>query len=165
MIKIDSSKNKNKTKSNNYLLYIDRMYNKLNSKISKYLSNDSRISEFIRFAIVGVIATIIHYVVYYFFLKLNLNTTVSYSIGYAVSLVFNFYLSLVFTFKTKATIRKGVGFATSHLINYTLHILFLNLYIWIGFPKLLAPLPVYASVVPINFFLLRTFFKSKHEAN
>ena len=115
--------------------------------------------EFVRFVIVGGIATIIHYGIY---LLLNqfLNVNIAYSLGYIISWCCNFYLSSKFTFKSRATIKKGIGFAASHLINYLLHIIFLNLFLYIGIAEEYAPIPVYCCVIPINFILVRTVFKS-----
>ncbi len=116
--------------------------------------------EIIRFCIVGILATGIHYGIY---LLLNqfILVWLAYSIGYAVSFVFNFYLTSIFTFKEKATVRKGIGFVISHLVNYCLHILFLSLFIWMGVRENYAPILVYLIVIPINFLLVRFVFKSK----
>lgn len=116
--------------------------------------------EIIRFCIVGILATGIHYGIY---LLLNqfILVWLAYSIGYAVSFVFNFYLTSIFTFKEKATVRKGIGFIISHLVNYCLHILFLSLFIWMGVRENYAPILVYLIVIPINFLLVRFVFKSK----
>lgn len=116
--------------------------------------------EIIRFCIVGTLATGIHYGIY---LLLNqfILVWLAYSIGYAISFVFNFYLTSVFTFREKATVRKGIGFVFSHLVNYLLHILFLSLFIWVGVEENYAPILVYLIVIPINFFLVRFVFKSK----
>ena len=116
-------------------------------------------SEFARFFIVGVIATIIHYGIYYALLQFISSPSVGYTIGYGVSLIVNFYLTHIFTFKTTVSTKRTIGFVLSHVLNYTLHIVFLNLYLYLGFSKALAPAPVYATVVPINFILLRYFFK------
>lgn len=116
--------------------------------------------EFIRFAIVGVIATVLHYGVYYLLLII-INVNLAYSAGYLVSLLCNFYLSSVFTFNSKANVKKGVGFVFSHLINYLLHMLFLTVFLHLGIPEKLAPIPVIFCVFPINFLLVRTVFKSK----
>jgi len=114
-----------------------------------------KILQLIRFGIVGVIATVIHYSVYWIFLKW-LNPTLAYSIGYAVSFIFNFFLSSYFTFKINPDIKKGIGFAFSHGINYILHICLLNVFLYLGLPKALAPIPVFAIVVPVNFILVQT---------
>lgn len=116
--------------------------------------------EIIRFCIVGTLATGIHYGIYLLLNQLVL-VWLAYSIGYAISFVFNFYLTSVFTFKEKATVRKGIGFVFSHLVNYFLHILFLSLFLWIGVGENYAPIFVYLIVIPINFLLVRFVFKSK----
>lgn len=116
--------------------------------------------EIIRFCLVGTLATGIHYGIY---LLLNQFVLVwlAYSIGYAISFVFNFYMTSVFTFREKATVRKGIGFVFSHLVNYLLHIFFLSLFIWVGVQENYAPILVYLIVIPINFLLVRFVFKSK----
>ena len=114
-----------------------------------------KILQLIRFGIVGVIATGIHYGIYRIFLKW-LNPTLAYSIGYAVSFIFNFFLSSYFTFKIRPDIKKGIGFAFSHGINFILHICLLNVFLYLGLPKSLAPFPVFAIVVPVNFILVQT---------
>lgn len=116
--------------------------------------------EIIRFCIVGTLATGIHYGIYLLLNKFIL-VWLAYSIGYAISFVFNFYLTSVFTFKEKATVRKGIGFVFSHLVNYLLHIFFLSLFIWMGVGENYAPIFVYLIVIPINFLLVRFVFKSK----
>lgn len=116
--------------------------------------------EFIRFAIVGIIATSIHYGIYYG-LQLIINVNIAYTIGYIISWICNFFLSVHFTFKTTANVKKGFGFAVSHGINYLLHMAFLNLFLRIGLSNEIAPILVYCCVIPINFILVRTVFKSK----
>lgn len=126
-------------------------------EVNKY----DKINEFIRFAIVGVIATLIHYAIYYL-LKFVINYNLAYTIGYALSLLLNFYLSSVFTFREKPTFAKFFGMSAAHGVNYLLHIILLNLFVYLGISKSLAPIPVYAIVVPINFILVRFAFKSKY---
>lgn len=116
--------------------------------------------EIIRFCIVGTLATGIHYGVYLLLNQLIL-VWLAYSIGYVVSFIFNFYLTSVFTFKSKATIKKGIGFIFCHLVNYILHLFFLSFFIWMGVGKNYAPIPVYLIVIPINFLLVRFVFKTK----
>lgn len=117
--------------------------------------------EIIRFGIVGIIATIIHYGIY---LALNLIITswIAYSVGYGISFLCNFYLSNKFTFKTKPTIKKGIGFGLSHFINYLLQIILLSIFIKLGISDKYAPIPVFCIAVPINFLMVRFVLKSKH---
>ena len=129
----------------------------------------SQFGEFIRFSIVGALATGIHYGLYLLIVWLNdigeeetLFTNVAYSIGYVVAWFCNFYLSARFTFKSNTSVRRGIGFALSHVVNYLLHLLFLNLFLWLGLPEKVAPIPVFCIVIPINFILVRYVFKSKY---
>lgn len=117
-------------------------------------------TEIIRFAIVGVLATGIHYGVYLVLERL-MAPWIAYTIGYAVSFAANFYLSSRFTFQEKATVKKGIGFMASHAVNYGLHIGLLTLFLHAGIPEEIAPVPVYMIVIPVNFILVRFVFHSK----
>lgn len=128
-----------------------------------------KFGEFIRFAMVGVLATAIHYGLYLFLLwacRINaaetLYTNIAYSVGYIVSWGCNFYLSAHFTFRSHTSVKRGIGFALSHGVNYLLHLLFLNLFLWVGLSEAIAPIPVFCIVIPINFILVRLVFTSKH---
>lgn len=57
------------------------------------------VKEIIRFGVVGVVATVLHYGIYYF-LKAITNVNVAYAIGYVISFIVNFYLTSYFTFGT-----------------------------------------------------------------
>lgn len=117
--------------------------------------------ELIRFGIVGVLATLIQYGVYYVINQIiGWGATTSLTIGYVISFVFNFFLSNYFTFRTRPTLKKGIGFGASHAINYCLQVLFLNVYMYIGIPELYAPIPMFVTVIPINFLLVRYVLKS-----
>ena len=130
--------------------------------ISRYkqLLTSQKIREFIRFAIVGLIATGIHYGIYYL-LNLIINVNVAYTIGYVISWFANLYLTSRFTFKSPLSFKRGIGFAFSHFVNYLLHMLFLNLFLTIDLSEEIAPLFVFVVVIPINFLLVRFVFKSK----
>lgn len=146
--------------------------------------------EFVRFFVVGVGATLVHLGVY---LLLNemfgvgesapLALTLTYTTGYIVSFVCNYLVSLKWTFRTRGSMKKGLGFAFSHAVNAGMHLLLLNLFRvlgagtvlvslfqtmcpWLiellpvlGRPESLLPFPVYAIVVPINFLMVRYFLK------
>lgn len=116
--------------------------------------------EIIRFGIVGVIATIIHYGIY-LALNIIIVSWIAYSIGYGISFLGNFYLSNKFTFRTKPTFKKGVGFGLSHFINYLLQVILLNVFIKLGIPDKYAPIPVFCIAVPINFLMVRFVLKSR----
>lgn len=145
-------------------------------------------SQFVRFFVVGVGATLVHWAVY-----VGLNSLfgitqadtraymTTFSIGYIVSFVGNYIVSLRWTFKTKGSGKKGLGFAFSHLVNWGMQSGLLRLLLWLGlgtwlsglaaellpalaeaFPRLADPttlvlFPVYCIVVPMNFLLVRYF--------
>ena len=119
---------------------------------------DERFKEFVRFALVGVVATGIHYGAYLLLLRW-LKVNVAYSFGYVISLCCNLLLTSFFTFREKITWKKTLGFLASHGVNYALHIVFLNLFLYLGVAERWAPIPVYCIVIPINFVLVRTAFK------
>lgn len=123
-----------------------------------------KVKEFIRFGIVGCFATFIHYGIY-LILNLWINTTIAYSIGYGISFLGNFYLSNKFTFKTKPTIKKGIGFGLSHFINYLLQVILLSIFIKLGIPDRYAPIPVFCIAVPVNFLMVRFVLKSKNHVS
>ena len=95
--------------------------------------------QFVRFFVVGVAATLVHWGVY-----VGLNAllglhaadafalSVTYSVGYAVSFVGNYLASLRWTFRTKGSVGKGAGFALSHAVNYGMHVALLNLFLYWG---------------------------------
>lgn len=146
------------------------------------------LQQFIRFFIVGIGATLIHLAVY---LALNglfgateatpFLLTVTYAIGYAVSFIANYIVSLKWTFKTSGSVSKGAGFAFSHLVNAGMHLCLLNAFRSLGLGRLMAygmqsflpwlvalfpvlgkaesllPFPVYCIVVPLNFLMVRFF--------
>lgn len=116
------------------------------------------LGEILRFGIVGCVATVIHYLIYWLLNKW-INVNIAYTIGYATSFVCNFFLTSYFTFKKKASLKRGLGFGGAHLCNYLLQMLLLNFFILLGVKKDLAPIPVYAIAIPINFLMVRFVFK------
>ena len=119
-----------------------------------------QLGEVIRFGVVGVLATFIQYAVYWVLIRW-LNPSVSMTIGYVVSFAFNFLASTRYTFRVKASARRGAGFALSHGVNYLLQMVTLNLFLWLGVSKQWAPIPMFCVCVPVNFLLVRFFLKGK----
>ncbi len=118
------------------------------------------VRELIRFAVVGVIVTTLHYGIYYF-LKAITNVNIAYAAGYIISFIVNFYLTSYFTFGTAPSWKKLLGMGGAHLINFLLHMTLLNIFLYMGFSKTWAPVPVFAIVIPVNFLLVRFVFKHK----
>lgn len=128
-----------------------------------------QLGEVIRFGIVGVTATLLQYFIYWLLLRLAIHwdveagthtlSTVAMTIGYVVSFIYNFIASTRFTFRVKANARRGAGFLFSHVVNYSLQMLTLNLFLLLGISKQWAPIPMFCVCVPINFLLVRFFLK------
>ena len=119
-----------------------------------------RFPEFIRFVMVAILATALHYGIY-FLLHRFISVNIAYTLGYALSFIANFYLTAYFTFGKKPSWSKAFGFGGAHLFNYLLHIGLLNTFLWLGLSKALAPIPVFAIAIPVNFLLVRFVFKRK----
>lgn len=119
---------------------------------------NKNIIEIFRFGIVGIIATVLHYGIYYL-LNSIIPLNIAFTIGYGSGFIFNFFASTYFTFKTKATTKKGVGFIISNFINYLTQLLLLNFFLHINISKDIAPLFVFIIVIPFNFLLVRYILK------
>ena len=141
----------------------------MNRKIEEIWSN-TKVREFIRFGIVGVVAVIVHYGIYMLLLLAmgmdwraaagtDWHTNIAYTIGYLISLVCNLWLTAHFTFREKITWKRSGGFILSHAVNYLIHMVLLNVYLWMGIAEWLAPFLVLLIAVPVNFVLVRFAFK------
>lgn len=150
--------------------------------------------QFVRFVIVGVAATLLHAAVYVLLKALfgasqetPFLLSLAYCIGYGVSFLGNYLVSLKWTFKTDGNVKKGLGFAFSHAFNMGTQVVLLHGFLWCGlgaflsslmndlvpwcvssFPFLgeaetLLLLPIYAIVVPMNFIMVR-FFLTRGDA-
>lgn len=123
--------------------------------------NRQNLLEVIRFGIVGSIAAILQIVIYLLLAK-HIGHNLALFISYALALIVNFLLTTYFTFRVKASKKRGVGFLTSHAINFLLQFLLLNFYISVvGLNKQIAIIPVLAVCIPINFLLIRYVMKKR----
>lgn len=116
-----------------------------------------KLFQFIRFATVGGICTALHYAIYYVLLKF-ISPTPAYTAGYILSFICNYFLTTFFTFKSKTSAGNALGFAGCHTVNYLISIGLLNLFIFLGIDKLIAPILVLVIAIPVNFILLRTLY-------
>lgn len=115
------------------------------------------IGEILRFGVTGVLATAIHYAIYYLLFRV-INASLAFTVGYVISFVFNYFMSAKFTFQKKASAKNGIGFSLAHLFNYLLQLSLLHVFLWLGVPKGIAPLPVYCISIPVNFLFVRFVF-------
>lgn len=110
-----------------------------------------------RFGIIGVLATGIHYGTYLILLRW-LSPSISYTGGYAVGFCVNYVLTTYFTFRTKSSVRNAAGFTVSHVINYLLELGVLNVFLYFGMGKQLAGIVTLVAVTPVNYLILRLVY-------
>lgn len=102
----------------------------------------------------GGCAAAVHYGVYYLLLLVAAPINAAYITGYLISFVGNFFATSYFTFSSRPTWGRFVGFAGSHALNFVLHIVLLNLFLWLGVHKLIAPILVMAVAMFIQYGVL-----------
>ena len=124
------------------------------------IKDRKKLGEIVRFIIVGSSAAAIQYSTY-LLLIYWLQPLIANTIAYLVSFIFNYIASTRYTFRVKSTTKRGAGFVFSHIINYILQSGFLKLFLWLGFSKQIALIPMFAICVPINFLLVRFFLHKK----
>lgn len=132
-------------------------------KVKQLVNGESRLSEIIRFGMVGGVATVIQYITYLVFLQYVFNgqrAVVATIISYAISFVVNFFLSSYFTFHSRPNANKGIGFTLSHMINLGLQTGLVAIFKGFMNPNY-ALLPALAICIPVNYLMVRFAFTSK----
>lgn len=128
------------------------------------IEEKSKRAEMIRFVLVGGFCTALQYGIYVVFVHaVKVPPVVSTLISYAISFIANFFLSSRFTFKSKANAKKGLAFTLSHLINMGMQTGLVAIFKGIVGPTL-ALLPALGICVPLNYFMVRYVFTSRHFA-
>lgn len=128
------------------------------NKYGKIYKENEKVGQFVRFAINGVAATAIQYVVYRLCI-LSMNEFIANTIAYLVSFTINFFITSYWTFKCPPSVKRFVGFGSSHVINYILQQLGLAFFLWMDVPKEWAILFAMGFAMPINFTILHFIFK------
>ena len=132
----------------------------LKEKFNKLVKSDSRLSEIMRFCIVGGIATCIQYGVYVVFVDaVGVKAVPSTLISYAVSFIFNYILSTYFTFHKKPTTHNMLGFIGSHAVNMGMQTGIVAIFKGIV-GNTLALLPALAICIPLNYIMVRFAFNN-----
>lgn len=131
-------------------------------RMTALVKGDGRLSEIVRFGLVGGIATILQYGIYVVFVNcVGVKAVPSTMISYAISFIANFFLSSYFTFHSQPNAKKGVGFLLSHAVNMGMQTGIVAIFKGITGPTL-ALLPALAICIPVNYILVRTVFTNKH---
>jgi putative flippase GtrA len=118
---------------------------------------------FFRFLIVGVINTLLSYLVY--FLLLNFFTyTPAYSIAYCVGIVISYFLNARYVFSQPLNLRHFLKFPIVYIVQYGLGIAILKLLVETGSvgPRL-GMVFVILITIPVTFLLSRYLLKGKRD--
>lgn len=131
--------------------------------MSFYNKNKRMTVEFYSFLLVGVINTILTYMIYVISLYV-VKYLVAYTLSFMAGILISYYLNATMVFKTKLTIYKFMGYLGNYALQYTLGLCFL--YIGVSFLKLnpvLVPLMIVILLIPITFLLNKTVLQDKYE--
>lgn len=140
------------------------MIGQLKHKYIELTGDHEKLRSFVRFCIVGTGAAAVHYGIYYLLQWLGVNLSVAYTVGYVVSFCGNFIATNLFTFRTRPTWKNFLGFAGSHGINYLLHIVLFNFFLWLGVHRLIAPPLVMLVAMLVQYTILHFVFVKKEKA-
>ena len=121
-----------------------------------------RFWQFVRFVVNGCLSSGVHYGVYCLML-LWANENIAYVTGYIVSFIGNFFLTCYFTFRTKPTIKRFLGFSGSHAVNFGLHVVLFNVMLQLGVHRLIAPVLVMGIAMLVQFTILRFVFSHRKD--
>lgn len=127
-------------------------------QIHRVVFSDDGRAQFIRFGINGCFATGVYYLLY-LLMQQWLHPLVAHTVAYILGFFVNFYTTNLFTFRTRPTVKKFLGFATSHAINYAVQTTALAAFLHIGLNKFIAPLPAIAIAMIVQFTILHHVFK------
>lgn len=116
--------------------------------------------EFVRFCIVGIVATVVDAAIFYT-VRCFAPYQVALMSGYLISLVFNYFFTVRWTFRARTTMANAVGVFIAHLFN--LFVVRMGLmYLFIHFCSLSdkwAYLPTLAISMVTNFLVVKFVVK------
>ena len=123
----------------------------------------------VRFVLVGALGTGLQYGIYYFLLgvfqryrpEISILTSLAFTIGFVVEMVYNYLLTSFYTFRVKPSLKNAGGFVFGRAINYVIQLLFLNTLIWLHISEEWAGIVAIALAGIINYFVLLPFYKDK----
>ncbi|MBR0272993.1 MAG: GtrA family protein [Bacteroidaceae bacterium] len=137
------------------------MLQKIQTYWNKHPEKRTIVYRFLRFGLVGIIASAIHYGIYALLIMLRQDANIAYTAGFVISLCCNYILTTYFTFRQNPNKRNVTGFIASHILNYFVEIALLNLFLWLGFSEWIAPILDMAIASFINFLVLQFAFLYK----
>ena len=123
----------------------------------------------VRFVLVGALGTGLQYGIYYLLLIVfqrqwpdaGVLTSVAFTAGYVIEMIYNYFLTSLYTFRVKPSLKNAGGFLFGRAINYVIQLLFLNMLIWLHMSEEWAGIAAIALAGVINYFVLLPFYKDK----
>ena len=106
--------------------------------------------QFMKFGIVGVLNTLLFYVLYLIFLN-AISPTNGYYLAYVISMIFAVLMNLKFTFKARATSRKFVLLICVYIVSMYIGALILGFLIEVSISPQLAGLLTIGVTLTTNF--------------
>lgn len=142
----------------------NNIYLFLKQYFDKFINKESRVFNFLRFAVIGVINTIHYYIWYRLLLWLQVPYVVSHTIAFTLSMIGSFFLNCFFTFKIKPTLRKFIRYPLTTLANYIIStislVLLVNLF---NIASSTAALLASILPIPITFMVTHQVLKKLDE--
>ena len=126
-----------------------------------------RFNQIFKFSIVGFINTIVSYVTYVFFVKLNFNYILANYIAFAFGVVNSYILNNKYVFKKNKFhiipfFKTLLSYSTSSIIGTSLLIIMVELF---GISEYIAPIFITAISVPFNYVVLKYWaFKTQDKS-
>ena len=111
--------------------------------------------EFLKFLLVGGVSFLVHNLVYLVLVYAGCNHTIAYSLGYMSWMVVNFLLSSYYTFRSKPTLKRALGFMISSGVYYLVQLASFTLCSLCHVPDIIITPVVYTISFPINFIMVR----------
>ena len=123
----------------------------------------------VRFVFVGTFGTGVQYGIYYLLLdifqrqwpEMGILTSVAFTAGFLIEMVFNYFLTNFYTFKTRQSWKNAGGFLLGRVLNYVIQLLLLNALVWLHMGEEWAGIVAIMLAGVINYFVLRPFYKDK----
>ena len=132
------------------------------------ISNEQRIllMQIINFFIVGVIATIIDWTIYFILYKfVNINPLIGNIVAFSVSIIYNYWASCKYVFKVnknKSKERRFIEFVVFAIIGFGINeLLIFIFYQKIGWNAMLVKIMATAIVMVFNFITRKMFLEEK----
>lgn len=126
------------------------------SKLIRLYKTTPSLQEAFRFCVVGGLCSVIDACIFYAVVPFTTYHIALVS-GYCLSLIVNYFLTIHWTFKKKASAKNAIGVVAAHLFNLFvirmgLMVLFVD---YIGLSEQIAFIPTFIISVVANFFIVR----------